>query len=373
MRVATGLATGASARPELAAQAVQAAMAKANIHTPSSVLLFLTSEFASDPQSAIKAAAKAASCTQIIGCSASGIFTEEDWVLDAAAAVAMVFSDDVNLTVADENTKAPLILTLAAPNAINSTWLNKSMSNKPVARFGGVSGDATGHGPFSVWQNGKGATQGYCELVIHNAQAAVGASHGIKSISKPQKISQTNGYDVLSIANIYALPNLTAAWQKHSKADEPLPYHRLIAMHASKAAQLERGDYNIASIISGNEKNDSVTLTKALKDGDWLSWAVRDVDAAQVDIVKTAGELKQQLNAEPAFALLFSCLGRGPYFYNNTDQDLALLKTLFPKLPIIGFYGNGEIAPIHGVNELLQYSAVLALFADEKLADGLSV
>lgn len=368
MRVATGLATGTSAKPELAAQAVKAAMAKANILAPTSVLLFLTSEFAADPQSAIKAAAKAASCTQVIGCSASGIFTDEDWVLDGAAAAAMVFSDNLSLAALEANSDAPLILTLAAPNAINSTWLNKPLLNKPlldkpVARFGGVSGDATGHGPFSVWQNGKGATQGYCELVIHNAQAAVAASHGLKSISKPQKISKTNGYDVLSIANIHALTSLTTAWQKQQQADTPLPYHRLTAMVASKAAQLERGDYHIASIISGNDENASVTLTKALNEGDCLSWAIRDVDAAQIDIVKTASTLKQQLNSEPEFALLFSCLGRGPYFYDGGDQDLALLKTLFPKLPMIGFYGNGEIAPMQGANELLQYSAVLALFA----------
>ena len=362
MKVATGLATGASAKPELAAQAVAAAMAKANIHAPSSVLLFLTSEFAADPQSAIKAAAKAASCTQIIGCSASGIFTEEDWVLDGAAAAAMVFSDKVNLTVADEHCQAPFILTLAAPNAINSTWLNKPMLNKPVARFGGVSGDATGHGPFSVWQNGKGVTQGYCELEMHHVEMAIGASRGLKSISKPQKITQTRGHDVLSVANIHALSSLISAWQKQSKAQPP--YHQLVAVHASKATQLERGDYNIASIISGNEKNASVTLTKALQVGDWLSWGVRDEDAAQIDIVKTASTLKNQLSHEPAFALHFSCLGRGPYFYNNSDQDLALLKAMFPKMPIIGFYGNGEIAPIHGVNELLQYSAVLGLFAE---------
>jgi small ligand-binding sensory domain FIST len=71
---------------------------------------------------------------------------------------------------------------------------------------------------------------------------------------------------------------------------------------------------------------------------------------------------------EPEFALLFSCLGRGPYFYNGFDQDLALIKTLFPNLPIIGFYGNGEIAPINGINELLQYSAVLGLFTESNVA-----
>ena len=62
--------------------------------------------------------------------------------------------------------------------------------------------------------------------------------------------------------------------------------------------------------------------------------------------------------------MLFSCLGRGPSFYDGSDQDLELLKTLHPQLPIIGFYGNGEIAPISGKNEMLQYSAVLALFAE---------
>ena len=353
MKVATGLATGATAKPELAAKAVQIAMEKVNLRAPSSVLLFLTSEFASDPQSAIKAAAKAASCTQIIGCSASGIFTEEDWVLDGPAAAAMVFGDDLSIGLADKNT--PLMLTLAAPNAINSTWLSK-----PGARFGGISGDATGQGSFSVWQNGKGATQGYCDLEIKNAQVAVAASHGLKIISKPQKITQTNGFDVTTIHNIHALSSLRTALQKQ-KNSQTLPNHQVVAVVASKSTQLERGDYHVAPMISGNEEDNSVTLSKALNVGDWLGWAVRDVDAAQLDIVKTATALKQQLNSEPDFALLFSCLGRGPYFYGNTDQDLALLKTLFPKLPIIGFYGNGEIAPIFGKNELLQTAAVLAL------------
>ena len=368
--MATGLAIGKSALPELAAKAVESAMAKANVHAPSSVLLFLTSEFAADPQSAIKAAAKAASCTQIIGCSATGIFTEEDWVIDSPAAAAMVFSGLNFSHPKAEQTQhnGDLLLTLTAPNAINTTWLNGSGLNHTVARFGGVSGDAIGHGPFSVWQNGKGTTQGYCEVALNNTNMAVAASHGLKIIASPRKITATQGNDLLTIANLPALNTLTSAWQKHAKTSDAPPYHQLMAVYASKASALERGEYNLASIIIENANEASLTLTKSLPVGDWLSWAIRDIDAAQVDIVKTAGELKQQLGTEPDFALLFSCLGRGPYFYNGSDQDLALLKTLFPKLPMIGFYGNGEIAPINGINELLQYSAVLGLFAESNVA-----
>ncbi len=82
-------------------------------------------------------------------------------------------------------------------------------------------------------------------------------------------------------------------------------------------------------------------------------------------MVKTVNQLRLSLKSEPAFALLFSCVARGPSFYNGIDQDLELIKSLFPKLPMIGFYGNGEIAPIAEKNEILQHSAVLGLFSEE--------
>lgn len=365
MKVATGLAIGSKALPELAAQAVTTAMQKAKLDAPACVLLFLTSEFASQPQRAIKAAAKAASCTQVIGCSAIGIFTEEDWVIDSPAAAAMVFSEHIWLKKTKKNsdsTHQPLLLTLAAPNAINSLWLEST-----ELRFGGVSGDAIGHGAFSVWENAKGITQGLCEMQLNQMNSAVGSTHGLKIMTSPRRITACNQHDVLKIANLSALGNLRSAWHKHAQnlalIDQvQLPYHQLIAVYASRASHIERGDYSLTTIITGDEPSGAVTLAKPLKVGDWISWAVRDMDAAQVDLVKTATQLKQQLAVKPEFSLLFSNLGRGPYFYNGIDQDLALIKTLFPQLPLIGFYGNGEIAPINGKNTLLQYSAVLGLF-----------
>ncbi len=147
MNVATGLAIGREANSNLAAQAVKQAMHAADISIASSVLLFLTSEFACDPVPALRAAAKAASCTQIMGCSAPGIFTEQDWMLDAPAAAALVLSGEVALTHPSTKDASQLLLTLAAPNAINTTWMSGSGAG---IRFGGVSGDATGQGFFRL-------------------------------------------------------------------------------------------------------------------------------------------------------------------------------------------------------------------------------
>jgi small ligand-binding sensory domain FIST len=62
---------------------------------------------------------------------------------------------------------------------------------------------------------------------------------------------------------------------------------------------------------------------------------------------------------------MFSCIGRGPYFYGGEDRDLDILRERFPKLPILGTYGTGQIAPTtstaHYFNRQLQNAVVTAL------------
>ena len=125
-------------------------MERAQLTHANSVLLFLTPEFARDPQPALRAASKAANCMQVIGCSAAGIFTEEDWVLDTPAAAAMVFGGNVPLAPAHDIHADPLVFSLAAPNATNRPCIKP-----PGQRFGGISRDATGQGPFKVWSGAR--------------------------------------------------------------------------------------------------------------------------------------------------------------------------------------------------------------------------
>lgn len=362
MKVATSIALGLKASPALAAQAVSQAMHKAGISTANSVLLLLTSEFASDPQAAIKAAAKAANCTQVMGCSATGIFTEEDWVLDTPAAAAMVFGDDISLQLAKFNHTQQPLLTLTAPNAINSTWLNNGN-----VRFGGVSGDAIGQGPFSVWQNAKGDVSGYVDAFFTNVKVATKASHGLKLLTKPKKIQHVNGYDVTILDNKAPITALKKAWKTHNKTDDPIPLHLIIATYANSANAINKGEYNQTHLISYDDHDGSITLAQQLNAGQFLSWGFREQTTAEADLTLASHQLLTELdlsaiNGTPDFGLLFSCLGRGPYFYGGIDRDLKVITQQFPDMPLLGFYGNGEIASIGGINQLLPYSAVLSLF-----------
>lgn len=361
MKVATSIAFGSQAVPELAAQAVSQAMHKADISVANSVLLLLTSEFANHPQAAIKAAAKTANCIQVMGCSASGIFTEEDWVLDAPAAAAMVFGDEVSLQLPSNNQQQQPLLTLSAPNAINNTWLNDGN-----VRYGGVSGDAIGQGNFSVWQNAKGELSGYVDAFFTGVDVASKASHGLKFLSQPFEVYQVKDFDVTQLGSQTTQQTpwvtLQKAWKLHSKSDGPVPLHLVMATYANSVDDISAGNYNLTNIISYDESNGSVTLAQPVPAGQFLSWSIRDQAITEADMLLMTHQLTEDLNKKPDFGLLFSCLGRGPYF-DGIDRDLKVLNKQLPGMPLLGFYGNGEITSFHGRNQLLPYSAVLSLFA----------
>jgi small ligand-binding sensory domain FIST len=365
MKVATSIALGRKANPALAAQAVSEAMRKVDITVANSVLLLLTSEFANDPQPAIRATAKAANCTQVFGCSATGIFTEEDWVLDAPAAAAMVFGGDISIQLAKLNHAQQALLTLTAPNAINSTWLNDGN-----VRYGGVSGDAIGQGPFSVWQNSKGDSAGRIEAFFAGTRLACKASHGLKILTKPKKIQHTNGYDLELLSNKPPYAALQKAWSEHNKSKMPkvpvtsnlVPSHLIMAIVANSTEEIYNGNFTQINLIGYDEDNGNITLAQPLQAGQFLSWGLRDIEVAEADLLLTTQQLTQELGSKADFGLLFSCLGRGP-FYDGIDHDLTVITQQLPNMPLLGFYGNGEIASVGGKNQLLPYSAVLALFS----------
>jgi small ligand-binding sensory domain FIST len=139
--------------------------------------------------------------------------------------------------------------------------------------------------------------------------------------------------------------------------------HLMMATYADDAASILNGQYQLTTIISHDDDSGSITLAQPLKAGQYLSWGLRDKESAAADFLLTTHQLAETLGTQPDFGLLFSCLGRGPYFYGGIERDLKVLKQTFPDMPLLGFYGNGEIATIQGSNHLLPSSAVLSLFA----------
>jgi len=356
-RIATALATADKADPELVAAVVRAALDRAGVGIARSVLLFLSTDFAHMAHAAVVAASRAAHCLQVTGCTAPGVFTEEDWILDRPAACAMVFGGDCSLA-AHPAADAPL-LTLAAPNAVGGSWLQ---SGGP--RYGLLSTDNSAHGAGRIWCHGKMATEGRGETAIAGAHAAIGVSRGMHILSQPQPAT-SNGRDVLKAGAHPALNALLRELPVELREMEKLPFHLLAAGVVAGDPQraIEEGRYTLVPIIAASHDERSVTLAMPLEPGAQVFWAMRQPQAAASDMRRLVDELDSRLGATPDFGLLFSCLGRGPYFFDGEDRDLAAVKSRYPGMPLIGAYGGGQIAPLFDGNRQVHNTVVLALFA----------
>ena len=355
--IATALASAAKPDPELAADVVREALARAGADIARGVLLFLSADFVHHAHAAVTAASRAANCLQVTGCTAPGILTDEDWAIDRPAACAMVFGPGFGPG-APHGADTPL-LTLAAPSTATSNWLAGN-----ARRYGLLSTDSSAHGAGRIWCHGRMTSEGRCETAIAGARAAVGVSRGVHSLTDPLPVA-TSGYDVIKVGKHPALNALLRELPLEMREMEKLPFHLISAgiVAGDPANAIEEGRYTLVPIIAASHDERSVTLTAQVEPGAHLFWTMRQALATEQDMRQVAGRLGGELGTAPDFGLLFSCMGRGPYFFDGEDRDLAVVRELYPGLPLIGAYGGGQIAPLFDGNRVVHNAAVLGLFA----------
>jgi hypothetical protein len=358
--VATGLSHGVRADPAHAANAVRQALERAELDRANGVILFLTHEYAENPEPALREAARAANCMQIVGATGTGVLTDEEWLLDSPGAAAMVFGGDIQLELStnqmDDNEN---LLSLCTPSGMDSDWLDV-----PAKRIGAISGDPFGHGPFKVWSGSRVAESGRVEARLSHTHGGIVVSQGVRALTAPIKVAEVDGHDLVRLGNYPALNVLVRSLPQSVRDQKRIPLHMLMGgvTFGEPETAISEGRFRLNHIVSANLNNHSITLADRLRPGESLFWAIRDTLAAEREMKQTIAQASAMLVDKPEFALLFPCMGRGPNFYGNRDRDLEILQSAYPGLPTIGFYGNGEIGPLDTDNHLFQYSTIVGLF-----------
>ena len=331
MKVASALVSGRNAVPELAAEAVRQAMAKAGLSQANHVLIFLSRDFSRQAQPAILDAARTAGCLQVSGCTVSGLFTETGWQMDQPAAAAMVFSSATSAT-----TSTPVAtLSFSGHNNLPFNWLNGS------ARTGLIDCDA------AAWSHGRLSPNACAEIRWPELRSRQILCPGLRPLGEAKLVEACEAYDVRQIGGLSAVDSLYS-----SLPGQLPPLHQLAVLR-------QPGEPGI-TILSANADG-SLTLGATLKPGEKVTWAIRQPLTAEQ-------EMRQALKAavddqiRPNFALMFSCIGRGPLFYGDDDRDLLAFREQFPGIPLLGAYGTGQIASTPTGNRLFNNAAITLLF-----------
>jgi hypothetical protein len=358
---ASGLSHGHHAEPEHAERAVKRALARAGLARANAVVLFLTPEYAANPEPALRAAARAGGCLQVVGATGAGILTDEEWVLDSPGAAALVLGGDIRLTITPHASLSDddIVLSLCTPAALTADWLDI-----PAKRFGAISGDLFGRGPFKVWSGARVVDTDRVDAVMSGVTGAIAASQGVRALTSPIEVAEVQDHEIKRLGNYPALSVLVQSLPANVREMENVPLHLIMGGVAigDPDTAIREGRYRLNHIVAANLRDQSITLAQRPARGERLFWAMRDALTAEREMRACLGRCAERLAGEPDFALLFPCMGRGPNFFGNRDRDLDALRARFPGLPIAGMYGNGELGPLDGVNHLYQYSAVLGLF-----------
>lgn len=333
MKAASGLDTGEQPVAEIARDAVQQALDKAGLERADHVVLFLSRDFARNPQPALLAAARAAGTLSICGSTAYGLMTENSWQLDQAAAAALVIAASEQ-AVPD----ATPLLSFSSQPRFPGDWL----ADHPRAGF--VDSDGC------VWSHGRVAGEGCAEFRLPASIFSQARSSGLRLLSGPLGVDQSRGFDLLRLGGQTAKDSLLRALPPEHRQKPPL--HQIML--------LRHPDEPGIAILSVNPDG-SLSLADNIAHDTTLTWAIRQPLTAEQQMRESLRSIASR-NSRPAFALMFSCIGRGPLFYGNDDRDLQAFREAFPGTPLLGAYGTSQIIPHIGRNHLHHNAALTLLF-----------
>lgn len=333
MKAASGLVTGQRPVAELAHEAVVEALARAGLERADHVVLFLSRDFARNPQPAVLAAARAAGCLSVSGGTANGLMTERGWHLDQSAAAALVV-DSPGMATAPQ---APR-LSFSSHGRLPFDW----QADTPRAGFLD-SGGAT-------WMHGRITADDCAELQIPGTRGYLAVSAGLHQLGEAQRVDQCQAYELARIGGHRAADSLLRALPPELRQNPPL--HRI--------ALLRSPDEPGIAILSANADG-SLTLADRIENDEALAWALRQPLAAERQMRQLLADLALA-TPRPDFALLFSCIGRGPLFFGDDDRDLLIFREHFPDTPLLGAYGTSQIVPRTGKNLLFHNTALTLLF-----------
>lgn len=246
-------------------------------------------------------------------------------------------------------------------------WLAES--NKRHPRLPVVGGLASGRNESETMVFINGVEVDGCAVpLVGRTQIIPMITQGCRPIGEPLPVTNAEQNVIYALGCKPAYQVLDTIFQTLSDEDKSNARGNLLAGLAGSEyiEEFHSGDFVVRHIIGADPESGAVVIAGSPRVGQTLQYHLRNREAAMEDLKRAfkpkRGDLKKTFAA-----LLFSCLGRGESFFGEKNQDAGCLSSAVEGKPVGGFFCNGEIAPVWGINSLHGYSAVAALLIDAKL------
>ena len=371
---------------EAAERATLMAMGNAGIAKADLAIVFATINYQTEYEDLYQAVHSNSNCDELIGCSgmsvltSAGEFEEEPALavmvirseqLSAVSFSALGTASEVSEQIQENIQSGPdgdsLLVIFPDVRALNPAELVKHIGGDGAALpvvGAAVSGDATGAQMYH-WK-GEEATEGGLTgvLLTGDFSTEIGVAQGCQPIGKPREITRAEGRVIFELDGEPALENFKGTLQLLTQDDIRKSGGTVfvgIAMDPENRDPI-RGDFLIRNLVGINEEHAALAVSEEIAEGQLIQFHLRNPNAAAEEIQAIIAQLAEKTRQHPpAFGLYFNCLGRGKGLYGAANHDISVIQEKFPGLPVIGFFGNSEFAPIGGRNFAHAYTGVFVL------------
>jgi small ligand-binding sensory domain FIST len=374
--------------------AARQAMERAGLSRADCAFVFATTHYQPEFARLLRAVRSETGARHLIGCSGMGVLTTDgEFERGAGVAVLTLKSDGVAVQpflvptrsqegispgeaiadlIASHPSEHPLLMMFTDIFSIYPSQLIEDI--EPDAQVLPIVGGAAGCRGVDrrtyQWCEDKVAVHGVAGVLWTGAFSThIGVAQGCQPIGEPYVISKAEGNLIYEIAGRSAMRVLQESLETLPPEDiERVPYalHAGIAMDEEKYP-LERGDFLVRNIAGIDPRSGAIAVAERVRPGQTIQFNLRDAHAASADMHSTMENVCNSLKGKPpAFGFYFNCLGRGTALYgkDNPHHDITVIKEFVGDIPLVGFFGNAEIAPVAGRNYAHNYTGVLALFAE---------
>jgi small ligand-binding sensory domain FIST len=232
---------------------------------------------------------------------------------------------------------------------------------------------APNHSGQSLYREGTVGVALSGNLVLETIVA-----QGCRPIGQLYQVSGGDRNVILGLSEIDADENVEASkarpplevlrdiLQTLDEKDKELAQHSLfigIARDEFKS-HLGRGDFLIRNLLGVDPRQGAMAVGDRIRPGQRVQFHLRDSNTSAEDLELLLEAYQQQQNhlSPAAGALMFSCLGRGETLYGLPNFDSGLFQRYLNKIPLGGFFCNGEIGPVGDRTFLHGYTSAFAIF-----------
>jgi small ligand-binding sensory domain FIST len=381
----TGLAVGGATESAVLEASLEAVGRSGADHADLAVV-FVTGDARPRAHELLHVVRRVTGARAVLGCSGAGILTERREVEDGPAIAVLVVRDErlvvtpflfegqgerpdlgaelahrIGPTVAEGGCVLVLPDAMGCNPAALLGPLHETLGFVPV--LGAVAAGA----PMFVLHNTDGAEGALAGAALSGSTPVIGVAQGCTPIGEPYVITRAQANVIEHIGNRPALEMLGEAIRALPSAQERIRRAGVFAGLAMDPAKspLARGDFLVRNLVGADQGSGALAVAERVRVGQTVQFQIRDAEASREDLSAMLDEVAARLGGRrPAFGCYFNCAGRGRGLFGIPDHDVTLIRERLGEFPLIGFFGNGEFAPIGRQNFFHNYTGALVVFPE---------